>query len=77
MSLPEIISNRGSDVAPWERLPGEPDRWYGRFVTWLNQQKHRRSILGAYNEEQAQAGKGRKKDVPGSWDLAITKYRWR
>jgi hypothetical protein len=61
---------------PWDQLPDENAMWYERFKRWLHQDKPR-SILAIYNAERDKARKGRKKDIPGAWDQAARKYRWR
>jgi hypothetical protein len=61
---------------PWERLPGEPGRWYARFERFRLAGPNR-SLLGAVNAERAEAGRGKQGRVPGAWNEAARRWRWR
>jgi hypothetical protein len=64
-----------SEAYPWERLPDEPNRWFGRFERYRLMGPGR-SIQGACNRERV--GKGRKEsaDAPGSWRNASKSWHW-
>jgi hypothetical protein len=61
---------------PWDRNPGEPNRWFARF------ERYRlagltRSVVGTWTAEQAEKGRERRTKVPGSWNHAVIRWRWR
>jgi hypothetical protein len=61
---------------PWDRRPGERNRWYNRF------ERYRlagacRSLLAIYNEERQKAGKGKATRIPGAWSRAAAFWCWR
>lgn len=64
------------------RLPGEDDKWYGRFCAFVALGPGR-SLLGAYNAERQEiARKAHKKysyaaSPPGSWSDHVSGYDWR
>jgi len=61
----------------WERLPDEPNRWYARFDQFRLMGSGR-SLLALYRSEREKAGKGGiVRRVPGSWDQAAERFRWR
>jgi hypothetical protein len=62
---------------PWDRLPGEPNRWYNRFERYRLAGAGR-SLLAIYNEERQKAGKEeRASRIPGAWDRAAARWCWR
>jgi hypothetical protein len=61
---------------PWERQPGEPNRWFARFENYLRTGPGR-SLLGAVNSERAKSGKHRQTAIPGSWSRAAAQWRWK
>src|SRR5262245_11085627 len=61
---------------PWERLPGEPNRWFARF------ERYRlagpcRTLLGTWTAEQAEKSRKKRFKVPGSWNAAAARWRWK
>lgn len=67
------------DVARlWERMPGEPIRWFARFDHYRLMGSNR-TMLGCVREmEEEEKGNGRKsKRVPGFWVLMAEKWRWK
>lgn len=67
--LPETLE-------PWERLSGEPNRWYARFERFRLAGPSR-SLLGTVNAETAEKGGKRKTKVSGGWNQAAERWRWR
>jgi hypothetical protein len=62
---------------PWDRQPGEPNRWYNRYERYRLAGAGR-SLLAIYNDERQRAGKGeRATRVPGAWDRAASRWCWR
>jgi hypothetical protein len=70
------MSDTPPQPEPWERQPGEPNRWYSRFERYRLAGPNR-ALLSIWNDEQA--GKSGKKctRVPGSWAEAAQRWRWR
>ena len=66
--MPELI--------PWERQPGEPNRWFGRFERF-RMAGSARSIQNTVNEEKASKGQKKPAYAPGSWRQAADRWRWR
>ena len=62
---------------PWDQMPGEPDRWYGRFKVYLE--------LGPTRTLQAADTRGRSNRAgieplttePASWSMVSRKWHWR
>jgi hypothetical protein len=61
---------------PWERQPGEPNRWFARFERYRLAGPSR-SLVGTVNAEQAEKGNKRQTKVPGAWSRAAASWRWR
>lgn len=53
---------------PWDQLPGEPPRWYGRFQVFLN--------LGPARTVAA-ATRAVRLGVGGSWSEYVQRWHWR
>lgn len=64
------------EEASWERLPQEDNKWYGRFVLYL-QQGHSRYVHRAVHAEDAEQGRPPTKRTPGSWRDAAKRFRWK
>lgn len=73
---------------PWERLPGEPARWFMLFKIYC-QMGRGRSLQAVWEQEhQAKRGKRqhgepsdaqthlRKSSVSGAWTRAFTQWKW-
>src|SRR5258707_3251345 len=62
-----------------EQLPGEPARWFERFIRYALLPPERRSVLAVYRSEVEAAQKGTKKpnQEPGAWKVAIVNWRWK
>lgn len=61
----------------WLQFEGEPHLWYSRFLIYRNM-GHTRTFLGAVHTEEADKGSHkRSRKVPGAWDRAIKKWRWK
>jgi hypothetical protein len=63
-------------LPPWERLPGEPNRWYARF------ERYRllgpgRSLLGTVNAERLEQRRPRTSSVPQAWAQNAKQWQWR
>jgi hypothetical protein len=69
-----------SDTMPpsesWDRQPGEPNLWYTRFERYRLAGPSR-SLLGTLNSEMLEKGLPRKARVPGAWNRAFERWRWR
>lgn len=63
--------------AIYERQPGEPARWYARFLLHRNAGPSR-TLLGTVHAEQAKTSdKKRSKGIPGSWFEACERWNWK
>jgi hypothetical protein len=61
---------------PWDRQPGEPNRWFARF------ERYRlagpcRTLQGAIGSEKARKGKKKQTAIPGAWSRAAAQWRWK
>jgi hypothetical protein len=69
-----------SDTMPpsesWDRQPGETNRWYSRFERYRLAGPGR-SLLGTLNHERRDTGLPKKAKVPGAWNRACARWRWR
>jgi hypothetical protein len=61
---------------PWDRQPGEPNRWYARFERYRLAGPSR-SILGVFNAERAERGIEAKPSPSGAWKRAYVRWHWR
>jgi hypothetical protein len=61
---------------PWERQPGEPNRWYDRFERFRLAGPGR-SLLGAVNAERAARGTRPTTSVPHTWAKNAKRWQWR
>jgi hypothetical protein len=61
---------------PWERQPGEPNLWFSRFERF-RLTGPTRTLLGMVNAELVEQGRSRQLRVPGAWNRAFAKWRWR
>ena len=66
----------------WERQPGEPSRWYDRFVRYYLRAEGERTLLGAYRrwlsvERPETARKSPITGAPGSWKKHFEEWRWK
>lgn len=61
---------------PWEQQPGEPDKWYARFLRFRDQGSGRTKAT-AFRADQAETGGNRRaKKLPGSWDVMSKRWEW-
>lgn len=60
----------------WERLPGEPARWFARFEAFRALGPHR-SLLATYNAEREEARNSAAQTVPATWRERAEEWRWR
>ena len=65
-----------SQPEPWERQPGEPNRWYARFERYRLAGPSR-SLLGTVSAEKAEQGQKIPNGIPGAWSRAAGQWRWR
>lgn len=66
-------------MADWDRLEteGETGRWFDRFERFRAAGPGR-TLLGALHGEEAdRGGERRSARLPGAWDRAAAKWRWR
>src|SRR6516165_5219510 len=70
------MADTSPQPAPWERQPGEPNRWFSRFECYRLAGPGR-SLQGAVNPAQAPEGKKRHVSIPGAWSRAAARWRWR
>jgi hypothetical protein len=61
---------------PWDRIPEENSRWYGRFEEYRLMGPDR-SVLEIYNRWRERNGKIRTNTQPKSWSVKCTEYKWR
>jgi hypothetical protein len=61
---------------PWERQPGEPNRWYARFERYRLAGPSR-SLLGIVNTERQERGGKRGSSVPQAWAKNAKAWQWR
>lgn len=65
------------DEQIWQQQPGEPARWYARFELFRLAGPDR-SLLGSVHTEEANCSRDKRSArVPGAWDQAARKWRWR
>jgi hypothetical protein len=60
----------------WDRQPLEPNLWYTRFERYRLAGASR-SLLGTLNAELTEKGRKRQSKVPGAWNQAFRRWRWR
>lgn len=65
-----------SDEQPWERMEGEPNNWYARFMLYL-QAGPSRTLLGTINAEQVQKGAKKFTSISQSWSDAAKRWKWK
>lgn len=70
-----------ADGAAWERLPGEPIRWYARFSRYfLSQEMSSRSLIAAYRAwriAEGPTGRPFKHDTPPDrWMEMASAWHW-
>ena len=70
------MADAASQAEPWDRLPEEPNRWFARFESY-RLAGPRRSLSATWTAEQAEKGRRKRSKVPGSWNEAATRWRWR
>jgi hypothetical protein len=61
---------------PWERQPGEPNRWYARFERYRLAGPSR-SLLGILNAERQLCEAKKGKSLPQAWARNAQRWRWR
>jgi hypothetical protein len=61
---------------PWERLPGETNRWFGRFERFRLAGSGR-SVLAVFNADKRAQGQPPSRCVPGAWAQAAKRWHWR
>lgn len=59
-----------ADSRAWDRLPGEPARWYNRFDAF-RLLGPARSVEQAYRQDT-----GRRTPAPGEWKKTARRWRW-
>jgi len=59
----------------WERLPGEPEKWWVRFEKYRLMGPNR-SMQVLNNNERKEIGKGPLTALPGGFREAVMRYRW-
>lgn len=63
--------------AIWERQPGEPARWYARFLLYRGMGPDR-TLLGCIHREEVSKGKEKQsKNISGSWSMACERWQWK
>lgn len=61
-------------LEPWERQPGEPNRWYARFEAYRLAGPSR-SLLGSVNADRQGRGK-KSRSIPQAWAANARRWRW-
>lgn len=61
---------------PWERVEGEPHRWFQRFEAFRLMGPGR-SLLACVNQEKVAKSKKESRQAPGSWRSAARAWDWR
>ena len=67
----------------FQRLSGEPARWFERFVRFVMLPPEQRSLLAVYRLEVEKARKGPKRpensslQIPGAWKRAARQWQWK
>ena len=61
---------------PWDRPPGETNKWWIRFEEY-RLAGHTRSAFAQSNRERAKRGMKRSLTLPGDWKDHMLKYRWK
>jgi hypothetical protein len=65
------------DCKPWERMDGEPNRWFQRFEIYRLAGPNR-TLLGTVNAEKAQRGIQRHAKQPsGAWKRRFEEFNWK
>ena len=70
------MADTASPPPPWDRRPGEPNRWFSRFESYRRAGPNR-SLLGTVNEEGLEKGRKRQTKVPGAWNRAAADWHWK
>jgi len=70
------MAQTSAETELWDRQPGEPNRWFGRFERYRLAGPNR-SLLGTVNGKLSDKDATRKAKVPGSWNRAFAQWRWR
>jgi hypothetical protein len=70
------MADTAPQAEPWDRQPGEPNLWFSRFERYRLAGPGR-SLTGIWTAEQAEKGVNRRTKVPGAWDRAAARWRWR
>src|SRR5215211_7230925 len=60
---------------PWDQMPGEPDRWYGRFKVYLELGPAR--TLHSAARMICERNKKPAYDYSGGWSINSRKWHWR
>jgi hypothetical protein len=70
------MADSASQPQPWDRLPGEPNRWFSRFEHYRRAGSNR-SLLGTVNDEREAQGKISQTKVSGAWNRAALDWHWK
>ncbi len=64
-------------MVEWDRQDGEPERWFSRFERF-RKAGSRRTLLGTFRAEQEERRpKKINPNLPGAWEEASIRWRWR
>jgi hypothetical protein len=61
---------------PWNQRVDENQRWYNRFLSYLEMGPEERSLAGLYNIGREKVGMSRAKSAPETWVKASRKFQW-
>lgn len=66
----------GKQQQAWERMEGEPDRWYRRYERFRLMEPVR-SIAAVFREEETEKNREKPRTVPtGDWYEMANRWRW-
>src|SRR5262245_8453686 len=64
-------------MAEYDQQPGEPALWFSRFERFRSMGPTRTMLGAVHHEEAEKGGQKRSRKVPGAWDVAAERWRWR
>jgi hypothetical protein len=69
------MDNTLPNAEPWERQPGEPNRWFARFERYRLAGPSR-SLLGCVNAERQSRGAAKSRSIPQAWAKNARRWHW-
>lgn len=63
-------------ASPWDRRPGEPGLWWGRFLLYRDLGP-KRAIRETYQRDREARGRRRSEQISGAWYRAAVQWEWK